>query len=132
MNSRELVLLSPYRFPAQYAMSLSDEDMASWLNGFTALWHPAVLCQAKAPPRHETTYDHETPKAGFIYALPESPPAYLPDDWEKRVKDAGAIVFKATPDRAATLANLKAALSEPDAPAREADQISSLALRAQE
>src|SRR6266852_2293971 len=111
MNTHEFVLLSPYRYPAQYAMTMSDEDMASCLNGFTALWHPALLWQAKGPPRCETTYDHETPKAGFIYALPESPPAYLPDDWETRVKEAGAIVFKATPDRTVTLANLKAALS---------------------
>src|ERR1043165_4804579 len=90
MSRHELVLLSPYRYPAQYSMSLSDEDMAAWLNGFTALWHPAVLWQATSLPRCEATYDHEQPRAGFIYALPESPPAYLPDDWEERVKQAGA------------------------------------------
>jgi hypothetical protein len=124
MNTHELVLLSPYRYPAQYAMTMSDEDMASWLNGFTALWHPALLVQAKGPPRCETTYDHETPKAGFIYALPETPPAYLPDDWETRVKNAGALVFKATPDRRVTLANLKSALpgSEPEAQARDGEE----------
>jgi hypothetical protein len=117
MNTHELVLLSPYRFPAQYAMTMSDEDMACWLNGFTALWHPAILWQATGAPRCEATYDHETPKAGCIYALPEAPPAYLPDDWEERVKQAGALVFKATPDRATTLANLKAALTADGAPA---------------
>jgi hypothetical protein len=116
MSMHELVLLSPYKFPAQYAMTLSDEDMAAWLNGFTALWHPALLWQTKSLPRCEATYDHETPKAGYVYALPECPPAYLPDDWEARVKQAGAIVFKSTPDRAATLANLKAALSAEGAP----------------
>ncbi|HZZ80622.1 MAG TPA: hypothetical protein VFE62_19115 [Gemmataceae bacterium] len=127
MNTHDLVLLSPYRFPAQYAMTMSDEDMASWLNAFTALWHPALLWQSKAPPRCEATYDHEQPKAGHIYALPESPPAYLPDDWEERVRQAGAIVFKATPDRQATLANLQAALhAEGVAPLgwREGTQIS--------
>lgn len=117
MNTHELVLLSPYRFPAQYAMTMSDEDMAAWLNGFTALWHPALLWQAKGTPRCEATYDHETPKAGCIYALPETPPAYLPDDWEERVKQAGALVFKTTPDRTTTLANLKAALTAQGAPA---------------
>src|SRR5262245_16023661 len=129
MNMRELVLLSPYRYPAQYAMTMSDEDMAAWLNGFTALWHPALLWQAGAPPRCDTTYDHETPKPGCLYALPESPPAYLPDDWETRVKEAGSLVFRATPDRATTLANLKAAI-EPDAQAREGEENPSLALRA--
>src|SRR5262245_28251949 len=111
MNTHDLVLLSPYRFPAQYAMSMSDEDMASWLNGFTALWHPALLWQAKGAPRIDAPYDHEQPQAGHISCLPESPPAYLPDDWEERVRQAGAIVFKATPDRQATLANLQTALN---------------------
>ena len=117
MNTHELVLLSPYKFPAQYAMTLADEEMAAWLNGFTALWHPAILWQAKGAPRCEATYDHETPKAGMIYALPENPPSYLPEDWEARVKHAGALTFKTTADRATTLANLQAALSAEGAPA---------------
>ena len=116
MSTHELILLSPYRFPAQYAMTMSDEDMASWLNGFTALWHPALLWQAKGAARCEATYDHETPKPGFVYALPEAPPSYLPDDWEERVRQAGSLVFKTTPDRAVTLANLKAALTAEGAP----------------
>ncbi|MBI2805217.1 MAG: hypothetical protein HYX68_09595 [Planctomycetes bacterium] len=116
MDSHELVLLSPYRYPAQYAMTMSDEDMAAWLNGHTALWHPALLWQAKGPPRIEATYDHETPKPGHVYALPETPPAYLPDDWDERVKQAGSLVFRATPDREATLANLTAALTAEGAP----------------
>lgn len=113
----ELILLSPYRFPAQSALTLANEDMASWLNAFTALWHPAVLWQAKGPPRSETPYDHEQPRPGCIYALPESPPSYLPDDWDRRVHEAGSIAFKATPDRSTTLSNLKAALIAEDAPA---------------
>src|SRR5437763_8891233 len=115
--SHELVLLSPYRYPAQNSLTLATEDMASWLNGITALWHPAVLWQAKAPPRCEAPYDHEQPRAGCIYALPESPPSYLPEDWEERVRAAGAIVFRATHDRATTLANLRAALTAEGAPA---------------
>ena len=113
----ELILLSPYRYPAQSALTLANEDMASWLNAMTALWHPSVLWQAKGPPRCETPYDHEQPRAGFVYALPESPPTYLPEDWDQRVRDAGAVTFKATPDRAATLANLRAALAADGAPA---------------
>ncbi len=117
MNTHELVLLSPYKFPAQYAMTLADEDMAAWLNGYTALWHPALIWQAKGPPRTEATYDHETPKANHIYALPETPPTYLPEDWEERVRQAGALVFKTNPDRATTLANLRASLTTENAPA---------------
>jgi hypothetical protein len=112
----ELILLSPYRFPAQSALTLANEDMAAWLNGMTALWHPSVLWQAKGPPRCDTPYDHEQARSGCIYALPESPPSYLPDDFDRRVRDAGSIVFRATLDRLATLANLKTALTEDGAP----------------
>jgi hypothetical protein len=112
----ELILLSPYRFPAQSALTLANEDMASWLNAYTGLWHPAALWLARGTPRCETPYDHEQPRPGTIYALPESPPSYLPDDWDQRLHEAGSIVFRATPDRAATLANLKAALTAAGAP----------------
>src|SRR4051794_27835421 len=118
MNApHELVLLSPYRYPAHSALTLANEDMAAWLNGFTALWHPALLWQAKGPPRCDAPYDHEQPKPGHVYALPESPPSYLPEDWEQRVREAGAVFFRATTERATTLANLRAALYAEGAPA---------------
>src|SRR5947208_11699451 len=109
--SHELILLSPYRYPAQNSLTLANEDMASWLNGLTALWHPAVLWQAKGPPRCDSPYDHEQPRGACVYAVPESPPSYLPEDWQRRVHDAGSVTFKATPDRETTLANLRAALA---------------------
>ena len=111
MNARELVLLSPYRLPAQHPLTLANDDMAAWLNGNLALWHPAALRRASAPPRVESAYDHENPRPGHIYAVPESPPSLLPDDWEQRLRAAGAIAFKAAPDRRTTLANLQAALT---------------------
>lgn len=117
MNAHELVLLSPYRYPAQHAMTLAEEDMACWLNALSALWHPALLWQAQGPPRCDSTYDHEQPRPSHVYALPQSPDSYLPEDWEQRVKAAGAVVFRATPDRATTLANLRAALTAEGAPA---------------
>src|SRR4051812_38529572 len=117
MNAHDLVLLSPYRYPSHSSLTLAAEEMAAWLNAFTALWHPAALWQAKAPPRCDAPYDHDQPLAHCIYALPETPPSYLPDDWEQRVREAGSVVFKATPDRAATLANFRAALTAEGAPA---------------
>src|SRR5437868_12107247 len=84
--------------------------MASWMNAYSALWHPAALWNAAGPPRVDGPYDYEQPKPEHVYAVPESPPLMMPDDWEQRVRDAGAILFKATPDREATLANLKEAL----------------------
>lgn len=117
MNQHETILLSPYRFPGQYALSLADDDMAAWLNAYTALWHPAALWETKGPPRVESQYDHEQPHAGCLYVLPETPPLYLPDDWQERVRAAGSIAFHATGDRAATLANLQTALRAEGAPA---------------
>jgi hypothetical protein len=110
MNPRELILLSPYRLPGQNALVLANEDVAAILSGYSALWHPAALRGAGQAPRIASPYDHEQPTAGALYAVPESPPLLLPEDWDRRVRDAGAAAFRATADRSATLANLKEAL----------------------
>lgn len=114
MNPRELILLGPYRLPAQNALMLGNEDIGAFLNGLTALWHPAAARGAAGPPRVASPYDHEQPSPHHLYAVPDSPPLYLPDDWEERVRQAGAIAFRCTADRAATLDNLRAALRERD------------------
>jgi hypothetical protein len=107
MTARQLILLSPYRLPTQHALVLNAEDMSAWMNAYSALWHPAALWGATGPPRIDGPYDHEQPKPGHLYAVPESPPLMMADDWEQRVRAAGALLFKAPPDRAATLANLR-------------------------
>lgn len=112
MNARELILLSPYRVPTQNTLYLGDEEVAAFLNGYTALWHPAALVGASAPPRLGSPYDYETPTAGHIYAVPDNPPLILPDDWDERVRAAGALSFRATMDREITLDNLRAALRD--------------------
>jgi hypothetical protein len=91
--------------------------MGALLNACTALWHPAAVRGAGSPPRIASPYDHEQPTAGHIYAVPESPPLVLPDDWDQRVQSAGAVAFRAGSERDATLDNLRAALR----PQAEAD-----------
>jgi hypothetical protein len=108
---------------------LASEDVAAFLNGYAALWHPAALHGAAAPPRITSAYDYEQPVRGHVYALPESPPPLLPDDWDERVRAAGAVAFRATADRAATVANMLAALRasppalEPQAPTLHAQDL---------
>src|ERR1700682_3225073 len=91
---------------------LGNEDVAAFLNGYSALWHPASLLGASGPPRIASQYDHEQPTAGHVYAVPEEPPLFLPEDWDRRVHEAVAVVFRSTPDRPTTLANLMAALDK--------------------
>jgi hypothetical protein len=110
MDSRELILLSPYRLPAQNTLVLSNHDVAAFLNGYVVLWHPGAIAGAARPPIVASPYDYEQPKPGQIFAVPDSPPLVLPDDWDQRVLDAGATAFRSTPDRETTLANLKEAL----------------------
>ncbi len=93
MNPRELLLLSPYTYPAHSSMTLADEDMATWMNAYTALWHPAALWGASGPPRVEVPYDFEDPQAHHIYAVPEDPPMIMPEDWEDRVQEVGALIL---------------------------------------
>jgi alpha-mannosidase len=118
MSTRELILLSPYRLPTQSTLYLGDEEVAAFLNGYVALWHPAALAGASGPPRLGSPYDFEQPAAGHVYAVPDNPPLSLPSDWEDRSIAAGARVVRATADRAATLGNLVRALdgAAPDNP----------------
>jgi hypothetical protein len=110
MNPRELLVLTPYRIPAHNSLMLANEDIAPLLHAYSALWHPAALHGAANPPKIASPYDHEQPAAGQVFAIPESPPLILPDDWDQRVRDAGAVSFKATADRQTTLVNLRQAL----------------------
>jgi hypothetical protein len=125
MTPRQLVLLSPYRLPTHYPLTLADEDMACWLNAYSALWHPAALRLAAAPLRIDSGYDHETPRPGHLYAVPEAPSSLLPEDWPDRVRAAGALVFRATADRTSTFANLLAALAAEQTPVFPDDVVAS-------
>jgi hypothetical protein len=104
--ARELFLLNPYRLPTHHTLMLNAEDVTAFLNGYLALWHPAVLCGASGPPKIASAYDHETPTAGHVYAVPETPQLFLPDDWLERVTAVGATSFRATPNRGDTVANV--------------------------
>jgi hypothetical protein len=119
MSKRELILLSPYRVPAKDSLMLNDEDVSAFMNGYLTLWHPAAAWGAEDPPRIASQYDYENPVEGHIYAVPESPQMFLPDDWDERVRHIGAAAFRAGTDRAATLENLKAALTRLEERQRE-------------
>ena len=111
MTTRELILLSHNRLPAQNTLMIGDAEAAAFLNGFTVLWHPAAVLDANAPPHIGSPYDHEQPTAGHVYAVIENPTTTLPDDWTGRVRDSKAVAFSATPDRKTTLENLQTALA---------------------
>ncbi|MBX9627521.1 MAG: hypothetical protein K2X82_27215 [Gemmataceae bacterium] len=112
MTDRLLVLLSPYRLPTSYPLQTAADEVAAWPNGWAALWHPAALAGAAGPPQVANTYDHDQPTPGAVYAVPQGPHLYQPDDWGERVRQAGAAAFHAVADRTDTLGRLKEALAE--------------------
>jgi hypothetical protein len=105
MSDRLSVLLSPYRLPTNHPVYINEEDMAAWLNGWSMLWHPASIFLCDLLPRVDSAYDHENPRPGRIYFLPENPQQFLPDDWKYRVDECGALVVTPLPSREETLAN---------------------------
>lgn len=109
MPDRLTFLLSPYRPPTSYPISLASGEAAAWLNGWAALWHPAVLQQSPRPPQAASSYDHDDPVADAIYAVPTGPTMYQPGDWAERLARVNAVSFSATVDRPETVANLLAA-----------------------
>jgi len=116
MAERQLHLLSASRMPTSYPLQLAAEEVAAWLNGYAALWHPAALVGSSQPPQASVSYDHDAPTPGFIYGTPRGPHLFQPDDWRDRVLHAPATVFDATNDRAETVANLLTALRESGEP----------------
>jgi hypothetical protein len=121
MPERQLHLLSASRMPTSYPLQLAADEVAAWLNGYAALWHPAALAGATLAPQASVSYDHDTPTPGFVYCVPRGPHLFQPDDWRDRVVSAPAVAFDATPDRAETVANLLAVLREAGEPVPLAD-----------
>ena len=115
----QLHLLSASRLPTSYPLQLAADEVAAWLNGYAALWHPAALLGATQPPQASTSYDHDLPKTGYIYCTPKGPHLFQPDDWRERVVRVAATVFDASADRAETQQNLLAALREREQKASE-------------
>ena len=111
-EERQLHLLSSYRLATSYPLQQTADEVAAWLNGYAALWHPAALAGATQAPQASTSYDHDNPRTGFVYGVPEGPHLFQPDNWNDRVAEARSIVFKATASRAETIERLLTALRE--------------------
>lgn len=106
--TRDAYLLSPYRPPTSYPVTLTPDEAAAWLTGYFALWHPAVLKGLAKPPQAASSYDHDRPAEGAVYAVPEGPHVYQPGDWDEQVKAANAVAFRPTADRGETHARMLA------------------------
>jgi hypothetical protein len=111
-EERQLHLLSSYRLATSYPLQQTPDEVAAWLNGYVALWHPAALAGAAQPPQASSSYDHDNPRPGFVYCVPDGPHLFQPDNWNDRVVEARAIVFKATASRTETVERLLSALRQ--------------------
>jgi hypothetical protein len=132
-EERQLHLLSSYRLATSYPLQQTADEVAAWLNGYAALWHPAALVGATQPPAASSSYDHDNPRTGFVYGVPEGPHLFQPDNWNDRVAEAKSIVFKASASRTETIERLLGALRESgrtgpllDAPAEAVRQFAGL------
>lgn len=103
MNARELILLSSYSYPGQSPMTLSEPEMAAWMNAYSLLWHPAALWGAAEPPRVDVPYDYEDPQPNHVYGVPDEPPLMMAEDWEEKVAAAGAKIVRAGSRRTKSL-----------------------------
>jgi hypothetical protein len=115
MTRPEAHLLSPYRPPTSYPVTLDAAEAAAWLVGYFALWHPAVLARVGKPPQLSSVYDHDQPSEGFVYVVAEASGVYQPDDWPDRVAAVNGVRVVATRDRERTLADLRDALGDESA-----------------
>lgn len=112
MSQRELLLISPHRFPTRQPGELPAEEMAAFLNGYLSLWHPTVLQGTGEPPKIVDVGAAHSLHEGQLLVVPAQPGSYLPEDWTDRVKQAGARCYSATSDRAETFKHLANALNQ--------------------
>jgi len=112
MSHRDLLLLSPQPLPTHHTLYSAEAEMAAFLNGHSALWHPAALALAGGPPRVASPYDHDPPRPNAIYAVAEACSGVLADDWGDRARQAGCLLFRPTERRDDTLADLLAQLRQ--------------------
>jgi hypothetical protein len=110
MTTRPLYLLSPYRMPTHHSVMLNEDEMNAWMNGYALLWHPALIFPNDSLPKVDSSYEHDQPHPQTIYAVPNSPTMYQPDDWEWRVRQNGGLQFQCTADREETLRNLQSSI----------------------
>lgn len=111
-EDRQLHLLSSYRLATSYPLQQTADEVAAWLNCYATLWHPAALAGASGPPQPSNAYDHDLPRGGSVYGIPDGPHLFLPDNWPERAADAKSIVFKATASRSETTERLLTALRD--------------------
>lgn len=114
MPVRRLVLLSPYRMPTHHPLMLGEDDSAAWLLAYRALWHPALLAVADGLPEIADPHDHAVPQADCLYAVPSTPPAYLPENWDELVRQAGSVAFHTGANADETLTQLRKAIGPID------------------
>ena len=110
--TRDAFLLSPYRPPTSYPVDLDPDEAAAWLSGYFALWHPAVVATLGRPPQPASSYDHDQPAEGAVYAVPAGPHLHQPEDWAARVTAANATAVTATPEPTETRRLLLEALGD--------------------
>ncbi|MGL4422333.1 MAG: hypothetical protein ACRCZF_16805, partial [Gemmataceae bacterium] len=113
MPERSLVLLSPYRPPTSYPVTLSPDETTAWLNAYFLMWDPALLATAPGLPEIASAYDHDLPREEAIYVIPTGPQLFQPDEWPERVKAANAVAVAIGPDRTLAETTLRAAAALP-------------------
>jgi hypothetical protein len=110
--SLRLVMLSPYRMPTHHALMLGEADTLAWQHAWRLLWHPALLQRANQLPLIADPTDHGVPEANTLYALPESPTPYVPENWYELVRQSGAVAVLSAHDWAESLKRLHAAVAQ--------------------
>jgi alpha-mannosidase len=103
MKYRELSLLLPCHSLEDFPLYHTGDDADSLLACWTALWHPALLANAEAPPKwHRVDLPPEEVRDSLIL-VPTVSMSQLPTGFTQRAKESGAVVICREHDRPAIL-----------------------------
>ena len=99
MKYNELIVLIPCHSLEDFPTELGEEPASSLLNGFSILWHPALLASTGAFPKWERSDDTLSVDPDRLVVVPTPCDEWVPTTWVERARREGSTVINAEHDR---------------------------------
>ena len=94
MHFDRLVALLPCQSLEDFDLDRREEDAEQLLAAWSALWHPALLADARVLPKWLPAYGSPPESSGHLVVVPDCCETSMADDWFTQAETAGACVVR--------------------------------------
>ncbi|MGA2031420.1 MAG: hypothetical protein ABSG68_04125 [Thermoguttaceae bacterium] len=116
MQFDHLTFLLPCRGLEELSLERSGDEAEQLLAAWSALWHPALICAARAMPRWAAADSPPQEPAGHLVLVPPCCEGLLPGAWPQTAAAAGACVLRNVRQRPEMVAAALGHLEPPAVP----------------